>query len=287
MKKNIADILLSILLGISVLLGLSFWLDVKFGFNIFYGEHWDELAKLQASNTPVSITFYISFGVAIFIFLFGLYLIYRQKIRKIFITTYTTPIETPITVQRPAPVPVPEPTPQLVRPPKLHLPKNIGDIAAAKYANNSMHTNTPAPQIDTSKYDSVLSEIFSENGYLVKQNPKISGLNINLFAIGSNENLWIGCVDCDPNRFTAAVEKLNAVFLDTLEDITININAFVLNTLNLYDYGDKVPVFQSVDEIKQFMADNKNPPIDNDTEQDNFDAYSEYIDTIIQYIKNV
>ena len=42
--------------------------------------HWDEFARLQASKTPISIVFYLSFIVAVLIFVFGIYFIYRQII---------------------------------------------------------------------------------------------------------------------------------------------------------------------------------------------------------------
>ena len=79
MKNKFEHILLSILLGLTVLLGLSFWLNTFFNFNIFCPAHWDELAKLQASQIPINHNFYISIGVAIFIFAFGLFVIYRKN----------------------------------------------------------------------------------------------------------------------------------------------------------------------------------------------------------------
>ena len=83
MKNKLEHILLSILLGLSIFLGLSFWLNTVFSFNIFCGAHWDELSKLQASQTPISMGFYASFVIAIFIFSFGIYMIYRYEIRHI------------------------------------------------------------------------------------------------------------------------------------------------------------------------------------------------------------
>ena len=50
--------------------------------------------------------------------------------------------------------------------------------------------------------------------------------------------------------------------------------------------NDSVMVFKSVDELKTFVQNN---PADKLTEddQENFAAYSEYIDTILQYVKNI
>lgn len=284
MRKNIESILLSVLLGISILLGLSFWLDIKFSFNIFCVQHWDELSRLQASNTPVDNTFYISIGVAIFLFMVGLYFIYRQKIIRIFIPSYEPPKEIPVINKSDKDdIIIPVAPVMESHPPKLNLPKNISDIAAAKYASHQQ----PATQENTDSYNKILSDIFSENGYLVKTNPTISGLKTNLFAIGLDEQLWIGCVNCDLEKFKQSVIKLNSVFQDTLEDIEIHINAFILDTHDSNSFDPEITIFHSIDEIKQLVSENPSGKPDNETEQDNFNAYSEYIDTIIQYIKNV
>ena len=68
MKKQFEHFLLSVLLGTSVLLALTFWLNIKFGFNCLSATHWATLASLQASQTPINKDFYLSIGVAIFVF---------------------------------------------------------------------------------------------------------------------------------------------------------------------------------------------------------------------------
>ena len=131
-----------------------------------------------------------------------------------------------------------------------------------------------------------MSDIFSSNGYTVKTNPTISGFVTNLFAIGHEEILWIGGVDCDMNMLKKAITKLNSVFSDTLPDIQINIFGFLLDTANRYSPDEDILVFHSTDEIQQYVS--QNPDKNSDSEDtENFDAYSDYIDTIIQYIKNI
>ena len=85
----------------------------------------------------------------------------------------------------------------------------------------------------------------------------------------------------------SGIQKLDSVFKETLEDITININAFIIDTFNKYNsVNDGMLIFKSVDELKDFI---KQHPADTitETDQESFDSYSEYIDTIIQYIKNI
>lgn len=292
MKNKFEHFLLSLLLGISTLLGLAFWLNTNYGFNLFNPEHWDTLAKLQASHTPVNHGFYISIIVAILIFLTGIYVIHHPINHKKNIKTAPakndnivpqTPIIKPETKEVSS---VPLPNIPISRPPRLNLPSNIAQIVAQRQ-QKTVEPKASNPTINPENpYTSVISQIFSDNGYLVKPNPKISGFTPNLFAIGPNEILWIGATDRKPEDLMQAVEKLQSVFHETLEDIQINIRPFILDTLNQYQPNDSILIFKSIDELKAFISEN---PADTmtDEERDNFDSYSEYIDTVIQYIKNI
>lgn len=142
MKKYLETFLLSVLLGTSVLLGLAFWLNIKFNFNLFSAHHWNELAKLQVSHTPINIVFYISMGVALFILIFGLYMIFRPRFRKITITNNVNTVEsiTPIIPEKTTEPQVSRPATFLQQPPKLHLPKNMATIVAQQYQNGANTT---------------------------------------------------------------------------------------------------------------------------------------------------
>ena len=283
MRNKLEHILLSLLLGTTVLLGLSFWLNTRFGFNIFYKAHWDELAKLQATHTPINPFFYVYIGIAIFIFLIGIIAIYAPLIRnKTGKKTVNNVIQNIPTIKS-EPEAIGESGIPLSRPPHLNLPKNISEIALKQYNQKS---KAPETNGTDTKYDTELAQIFSENGYTVKPNPKISGFTPNLFAIGNGEIAWIGGVNCDLNVLQNAVQKLKSVFHETLEDIEINVAPFIIDTLQKYESSDEILVVHSIDDLKKFISENPATPITED-DQDNFNAYSEYIDTIIQYIKNL
>ena len=297
MKNKFEHILLSLLLGLSVLLGLSFWLNTMFGFNIFNAEHWTELSRLQAEQIPISNGFYTSIGVAIFIFVFGLCFIYVPVIKRAYKKAYIESLPPPpepiliapveekaITPKEPPKIELP-----LSRPPRLNIPSNSAEIARQRY-ESSPHAEQPRPQTDShQKYDSILSEIFTSNGYVVKKNLVMSGFTSNLFAIAPEEILWVGAVDSNISKLQSVVERLQSVFNETLEDIKININAFVLDTTGQQNATDSVMVFKSVDDLKKFISEfpHEWPKDITDVEKENFDAYSEYIDTILQYIRNI
>lgn len=307
MRKQIEHLLLTILTGTTVLLALTFWLNTNFGFNLFDFQHWQELALLQANGAPIDKNFYISIGIAIFVFIICLYIIYRPRFRKIpklitqpnlpAISVEKTPLlpkNSPLPKQperNTADVARPEPsiTPQtqepinninLARPPKLHLPKNIAQIAATQYANQPRI----AP-MQSNKYDDELAEIFSENMFIVKKNPTISGFKPNLFAIGANEVVWIGGVDCPIEKMNTAIERLNSTFRETLEDITITINSFIIDTTNQIKSDNKIQIFHNIDELKQYISENPGDSILDENRED-FDAYSEYIDTVLTLLYN-
>ena len=283
MKKYIGQILASILLGTSILLALSFWLNIKFGFNLFYAEHWNELAKLQAAHAPVNKTFYVSIGVAVFIFITGLYMIFRPRFRKISKQQIANDYQQkqPLTNFNEHNTEAKQPnTPQtsalLSAPPKLNLPKNTVKLASQRYAEMTSQKN----------YGSQLSEIFTNTGYVVKPNITITGFTTDLFAIGTDELVWFGAVDCELDKFKTAVNRLNSIFTETLEDVPINVSAFILDTKNQYNTDDNILIFHTIEELKEFMSANPNPELQ-DSERENFEAYSNYVDTVIQYAKNV
>jgi hypothetical protein len=299
MRKFFEHLLLSLLLTLSVLLGLSFWLNTFYGFNLFDASHWEELALLQTERIPISTGFYVSIGVAVFILAFGLAVIFTQRQRQINSNkTYTTqnvytappqimpePQETKAPVEKAPNTGIP-----IARPPRLNLPNNMAEIARKKHENNTASPvyNQNETQ-NNARYDSELSKIFTDAGYVVKKNPTISGFTPNLFAIGPEEILWIGAVDADVNKLQSAVNRLDSIFHDTLEDIQINISAFIIDTTNQQQNSDSIAVLKSLDELKTFVS--SLPQIKSEEmtnyEKDNFNAYSEYIDTIIQYVKNM
>lgn len=297
MKNIFEKFLISVLLATSVLLGLSFWLNVKFHFNLFSLAHWNTLAQLQASHTPVDKAFYISVGVAIFIFLFGFVIIITHRHNS---NVKTIPQQKnaeiqPIqqTAQQTA-SPQQQPSVLMTRPPRLNLPKNMAQVVAAKHNENSTQQQQTQPQTATnngiSPYNPLLAEIFSDAGYIVKKLPSISGFTPNLFAIGGNEILWFGGVDTDVQTIKSTINKLQETFRETLEDIPINIFSFIIDTTNKYshenDADNETEIFHSVDECRQFIMEHSAPEIPED-EKENFQAYSEYIDTVIQYVKNL
>lgn len=313
MRNRLDNILLGTLWLLAATLGTSFWLNTKFGFNIFSAPHWQYLAYLQASKTPVAASFYISLGVAIFITIFGLYFLIQPKFRKIVLpiikvkkvnekpqprvdATPETPstqsdaseiITMPKPEQQPAqqiqPTPVAAPQNNPLRPPHLNLP-TTNSYSAAPVTQPATATNTSS---GNDADNTALREIFSQNGYIVKTNPYINRWRPNLLAIGTNEVLWIGAVGATTTQVRAAIDKLNQIFSDTLDDVYISINGFSINAPDAQttEFQD-ILLFNTINDLDAYMTQHPNSQPTAE-EQENFDAYSEYIDTVIGYIGNL
>lgn len=312
MKDRIDHILLGLLWLLAATLGTSFWFNTNYGFNIFSGPHWEYLAYLQASRTPVRVGFYISLAVAIFIAILGLYLLIRPRFKKIKFpwahqrnkknqvalaktqtisksnnnppiadTTASTveimPAEIP-------PQPTPAPMPTSARPPRLVLPtmnnSHISAPPAPVLAETIAPLGTPVP----SQNQPEIREIFTQAGYTVKKSPKLSGVQTALLAIGTNETLWMGAVGIKTTDLRRAMDNLSQVFSDTLDDIFIGINGFVIAApdATTSEFQD-ILMFNSIADLREYMAQHPNPPLASD-DHENFAAYSQYIDTVINYV---
>ncbi|MCQ2562108.1 MAG: hypothetical protein MJ158_00605 [Alphaproteobacteria bacterium] len=269
MKKYFEYIFTSALLLLSVLMGLTFWLNTFFNFDLFFSEHWKILSTLQASKTPINPNFYLSFFVADAVFICGLYIIFRPKFRR-FIKKETKYEPQPIIQQ-----PTQNTTTEIVKQPQhLILPKNISAI------RNKFEQEQ---QAENQKRDlkQQITDIFSSANFIVKKTPKIPNMDTCLFAIGSDETLWIGAIDCDIQTMQTAIENLQSVFSDTLDGVDINISSFILDTKNILDKNDSVHVFHNTEELNQFMTNNKNPEPE---DKDLFEAFDGFINGVIDYI---
>ena len=326
MTNKINNILLSFLWTIAITLGACFWFNTIFGFNILSGAHWQHLAYMQASQNPVKPAFYISIVCFVLIFLYGLYILIRPGIRTNKTPHKRNNKQTPSTQQTPtaptpphpeqtptqppvqsvetgqtnllpysnAPASAPESETHLTRPPRLNLPLRPAPPSAPPASNiGSAPTNidtpsvtAPAPVAQPDDWMH-LGEIFESAGFTVKKAPNINGLQTSLFAIGTNETVWVGAIGIKTNILDAALNVLRQVFADTLEDIEITVNGFVISGPDAAN--PEVPqilTFDTPNALRDYMNEHRNPPLPSD-DNGNFDAFSSYISTVIEYIEKL
>ena len=294
MKNKFDNILLSTLWLTIALLGTSLWFNIMFGFNIFSKANWNHLAYMQAAQQPINNVFYLSLTVSVFITIFGLYLLIRPRYRKIKLHTPSQPQASPTITK-----PVSNETwaIALERPKRLNtglsLPTpavpsdNDAPVYRAAPVPSSTNLTAPvAPNTPASNWDkSEISKIFEDAKYTIKPTPKIQGLPTLLFAIGSDETVWIGAGDCQPADLSKRIEAIQQVFYDTLDDVDITVNGFILNKTAPHATPD-ILVFDSTESLRNYINAHPNTPPDPE-KADTFEAFSSYISTVIEYLGQI
>lgn len=307
MKNKLDNFLLGTLWLSATTLGACFWFNTRFGFNLFSASHWKHLAYMQAAQNPVSPAFYISMIIAVIVAILGLYLLIRPHFRKIRLpirhvsstapTTTQTVISQPPTTSQPVPAapataslttPAPAPIPEMARPPRLNVaitPTLVGTPPQTQPQSTTIPTPTvqSAPQTDWPQ----LREIFINTGYTVKTAPRIGTTQTALLAIGTDETLWLGGVGIEKSALQNAINTMNQVFSDTLDDIYINVHGFVIAAPDAGTTSESdILTFDSINALQTYMASHPNPPLPAD-DSGNFDAFSAYISTVIDYLGKI
>ena len=320
MKNKIENILLGLLWLLIATLGTTFWFNTKFGFNIFSGAHWKYLGTHQATHQHINSAFYPSMVVAVFVTLFVLYLLLRPRFRKIKLPIFSktktqsepeqktvntvdsavqneTASTINIIAETPSPQPQIPPQINMTRPPRLAInpmtsfgPQPAPQATVAQTPTTTVATPTstqhqaaiPTSAQPTENAD--LNKIFSEAGYEIKKSPRIGGTQITLLAIGQNEVLWLGGVGISTYEMNRAAEQLADLFADTLDGIEIDIRPFTVYAPdNANPTNPDVLTFDSFGALREYVSARPNPPL-SDEDRENFDAYSEYISTVIEYL---
>ena len=305
MMNRINNILIGLLWLLAVTLGSTFWFNTMFGFNIFSVQHWQHLAYIQATGQSVKPAFYISIIVAVLIAFFGLYKLLQPRFRQIILPVFdrARPATTPDSVTLST-----QPAQQIVQSPVVQ-PADEQQHTPESHTNDSFQANRPprlniptvtrtapvprvplvpvqkAPINPETEYADIRN-IFESAGYLYKGAPKIKNVQTAVVAIGTDEILWIGAVGVQNADMNRAVQTLSGVFADTLEDIEIHINAFVIAAPDAANATPNILQFATVDDLRNYISGIPNtPPKGDDVE--NFDAYSGYIGTVVDYIGKI
>ncbi len=77
--------------------------------------------------------------------------------------------------------------------------------------------------------------------------------------------------------------RLDSVFTDTLDDITINIHGFIIAPTEPVTNPD-IMAFPNIEALREYISNHPNHPAETGEAKENFDAYSKYIDTVINYM---
>lgn len=282
MRNKLDNFLLGLLWILISTLGLCFWFNIQFGFNLLSASHWQHLSYMQATRAPVSAGFYLSLIIGVFFIIFGLYLLIRPKFREIPLPSHTSDTQE----QQPARIQTVMTSDEfaLSRPRRLmaanvehgHMPLHAPTAPVTSDTNTQ---NASEPDTSTSE----LQNIFESVGYTVKKSPRINGYQTALMAIGTNENVWLGAVGIETTTLQSIIDTIQQIFSDTLDDIEITIHGFVIAAPDASNAPSDILTFDNNNQLREYMHQHPNPPSDPDMAE-NFNAFSEYISTVIDYL---
>lgn len=290
--EKINYILLGILWSLAIVLMLDFWLNTIYNFNMFSSAHWQYVAQLQATKQPISTGFYISITLAITACILGLYILFRPRFRKI---KFTTPqpmaqvnnnnaetknaINNTITPQQSKPTINIQPIIQ--RPPRLHIQQTQFTQKPTQQSKPEQQNNNKPNLL----YTDEMREIFEKSDYRVLTPRIIRNTPLSLIALGANESLWLGAANISHEQMVNIMTEFKSVFQETLDDIEIDINAFIINPTD-NESVDAILDFESIDDLSLAIAEQPNIPNESNDDSDNMDAFAGYIDTVITYLGN-
>ena len=165
----------------------------------------------------------------------------------------------------------------LTRPPRLNIA-----------VTPQLFSVPPPQQVATPQNDwSEIRDIFESAGYTFKGTPRIGTITSAPIAIGTGEVLWLGAIGVPTSALGAAIDTLNQIFSDTLDNIIININGFVIDAPDAATPTTPgILTFDTPASLRQYMSEHTNPPLAED-DIENFDAFSAYISTVIDYIGKI
>jgi len=148
----------------------------------------------------------------------------------------------------------------------------------------SIELSTKAP-VTEAVYDNItdIYDIFTKAGYEICDLIRIDGKHPAVVALGTNEKLFIGTTNVDNETLEKTLKRIELCFADTLEGININTRILCVDGTS-YDIDNKIIHFTSVDTLKRYMSTNKNIRPKTKTDIEDFNAYTEYITTVMQYL---
>ncbi len=295
MNEKFNKFLLGILWTTVSTLALCFWLNINFGFNLLSAAHWRHLAYMQASQQPVKTIFYVSLIIGFSFIILGLYVLIRPNLRRIKLIKKHKQKKQPETSQPETPVVTTPSISESARPPIITNNRGSidysADIPPAPVVGTTYTHNKPqSERIEITDSTIVqdypeITQIFQDAGYTIKEPTNIGAFCPALIAIGNNTTLWVGAVEVGTNAVQGIIDAFSAIFRDTLEDIEINIHGFVVNATDAdAPKSSDIMLFKTIDDLRDYMQDHRNTPDEDDPDGEGFEAYSNYISTVIKHL---
>lgn len=141
--------------------------------------------------------------------------------------------------------------------------------------------NAPVTEAIYTKISEIYNA-FADNGYEICDLIRIDGKHPAVVAIGTNEKLFIGTTNVDPEILKNTMKRIELCFADTLEGIKIDVR--ILCVSGQRTSADNIIQFASTESLHKYMGQHKNVRPQTKQEWETFDAYAEYIRLTIEYL---
>lgn len=130
---------------------------------------------------------------------------------------------------------------------------------------------------------SAIYDAFTDSNYTVCDLIRIDGKYPAVVAIGTGEKLYVATLVNDDEILQNTLKRFKLCFADTLEGIDIDARILSVAGVNT-GFGGDIIKFTTVDGLRKYLANHKNIRPTTKRDQEDFDAYSEYINTAVNYL---
>lgn len=126
-------------------------------------------------------------------------------------------------------------------------------------------------------------DIFIKSNYTICDLIRIDGKYPAVVAAGTDEKLFIGTINVDNEILERMLKRIELCFADTLDKIPIDTRVLCIGGQKTSNSG-KIIHFASTDALDKYMAARQNIRPKTNFDKETFDAYAEYITTVMEYL---
>ena len=139
--------------------------------------------------------------------------------------------------------------------------------------------------VDEEMYTKIsgIYDAFIESGYEINDFIRIDEKHLAIVATGTDEKLFLATVGVDEETLQNTLKRIELCLADTLEP-AIKIDTKILCIGGGNSFSDKIIHFESLDAMQNYIASHINIRPSNKTDSEDFNAFNEYINTVMKYL---
>ncbi len=140
--------------------------------------------------------------------------------------------------------------------------------------------------VDETTYTKIskMYDLFTNAGYYISDLIRIDGKYPAIVALGTNEKLYIATLFDDYESLKNVLKRFELCFADTLEGLRITTKVLCVTKRDLDRDNEDIIRFENIDLLQKYLKSHENVRPLNQQEQENFDAYAEYISVALEYL---